>query len=88
MRTRNDRRHNDWMKALHKRDIVHNVYKLSDWYDNLHQYSKNKVHCSCPMCRGKTKNKQVAGPAELWPMHDAKQFTDMDQQVKELNEGE
>ena len=21
------------------------------WYDNLHQYSKNKIHCSCPLCR-------------------------------------
>ena len=24
-----------------------------DMYDNLHQYSKNKIHCSCPDCRGK-----------------------------------
>lgn len=22
-------------------------------YDNLHQYSKNKIHCSCPLCNGK-----------------------------------
>lgn len=22
-------------------------------YDNLHQYSKNKIHCSCRLCRGK-----------------------------------
>lgn len=27
------------------------------WYDNLHQYSKNKIHCSCPMCSSKTRNK-------------------------------
>lgn len=26
-------------------------------YSNLHQYSKNKIHCSCPMCSVKTKNK-------------------------------
>ena len=26
-------------------------------YDNLHQYSKNKIHCSCPMCSTKTRNK-------------------------------
>ena len=26
-------------------------------YDNLHQYSKNKIHCSCPMCSAKTRNK-------------------------------
>ena len=22
-------------------------------YDNLHQYSKNKIHCSCSLCRAK-----------------------------------
>jgi hypothetical protein len=26
-------------------------------YDNLHQYSKNKIHCSCPTCSAKTRNK-------------------------------
>lgn len=26
-------------------------------YDNLHQYSKNKIHCSCPLCSAKTRNK-------------------------------
>ena len=27
-------------------------------YDNLHQYSKNKIHCSCPICSAKTNNKK------------------------------
>ena len=26
-------------------------------YDNLHQYSKNSIHCSCPDCQEKTRNK-------------------------------
>lgn len=26
-------------------------------YSNLHQYSKNKIHCSCPKCSVKTRNK-------------------------------
>ena len=51
------------IKALRKRRIDHEVYRY--WYDdpnhgfygNLHQYSKNKIHCSCPMCSAKTKNK-------------------------------
>lgn len=25
------------------------------YYNNLHQYSKNKIHCSCPLCRAKKK---------------------------------
>jgi hypothetical protein len=26
-------------------------------YNNLHQYSKNKIHCSCPYCSPRTRNK-------------------------------
>ena len=47
-------------KALRKRRIAEEVYymgKEHPYYDNLHQYSKNKIHCSCPMCSAKTRNK-------------------------------
>ena len=46
-------------KALRKRQIARNVYRWdnSDYYDSLHQYSKNKIHCSCPLCSAKTRNK-------------------------------
>ena len=47
-------------KALRKRRIAEEVYsdgKEYPYYDNLHQYSKNKIHCSCPLCSVKTKNK-------------------------------
>lgn len=49
------------LKALRKRRIDHDVYDYHDreygYYRSLHQYSKNKIHCSCPMCSAKTKNK-------------------------------
>lgn len=45
-------------KALRKRNIDRQLsYDGSEMYDNLHQYSKNKIHCSCPMCSAKTRNK-------------------------------
>ena len=46
-------------KALRKRRIAREIYPYSetDYYDNLHQYSKNKIHCSCPICSAKTRNK-------------------------------
>ena len=48
-------------KALRKRTISRYDYyyrvEEKDYYDNLHQYSKNKVHCSCPACQTKTRNK-------------------------------
>jgi hypothetical protein len=33
-------------------------------YDNLHQYSKNKVHCSCPDCRGKESSLGANSPRQ------------------------
>ena len=56
-RTRAERRHNDWKKAIRKRNICLDGWDHSDRYDNLHQYSKNKIHCSCCLCGSKTKNK-------------------------------
>lgn len=57
MRNRAEKRHNDWKKAIRKKKII-NAYGW-DYYDNLHQYSKNKIHCSCGMCSryNKTNNK-------------------------------
>ena len=51
-------------KALRKRRIAEDVYydgKERPYYDNLHQYSKNKIHCSCPYCSSKTRNKGRRG---------------------------
>lgn len=53
MKTRAERRKDDYNKAIRKKNIVEHNYGLS-YYDNLHQYSKNKIHCSCPLCSAKT----------------------------------
>ena len=47
-------------KALRKKRLAKEIcWSPPGWeyYDNVHQYSKNKIHCSCPMCSAKTKNK-------------------------------
>lgn len=54
-------------KALRKRRIAREIYRFwkrygaedDNWeyFDNLHQYSKNAIHCSCPACSSKTRNK-------------------------------
>ena len=46
-KNRGDRRKQDFSKARRKQRM------RSDYYGNLHQYSKNKIHCSCRLCRGK-----------------------------------
>ena len=72
MRNRAEKRHNDWKKAIRKKKII-NAYGW-DYYDNLHQYSKNKIHCSCPLCRGFTK----AGENNI---SDRRKLEEMDSQI-------
>ena len=53
-----------WRHAIRKRRIAREIYRAWHWgeigweyYPNLHQFSKNKIHCSCPICSAKTRNK-------------------------------
>ena len=58
-RTRAENRFNSRRKALRKRRIDRQTqghYSTTPYYDNLHQYSKNKVHYSCPWCSPKSKD--------------------------------
>lgn len=62
--TGGENRRKSIIKALRKRQIDRDVFwhpsgygYMYMMYDNLHQYSKNKIHCSCPMCSAKTRNK-------------------------------
>ena len=60
MRTRAFNRYQSYIKAKRKQRIAKEVYYDGDkhpYYDNLHQYSKNKIHCSCAFCSTKTRNK-------------------------------
>lgn len=56
--TRAERRYSDKRHALRKKKISDNyacwIADGSHYYDNLHQYSKNKIHCSCWICRTKS----------------------------------
>ena len=81
-----------WRKALRKRRI--DRLRQSSWmthvdyYDNLHQYSKNKVHCSCPSCSAKTRNKgrRLRGNYARsinYKKRDLNQMLEMDNQVQE-----
>lgn len=74
-------------KALRKRRITREVYGdiAHPYYDNLHQYSKNKVHCSCPLCSAKSKNKgkrrqktATYEPSYNWKIADLRKFNRMD----------
>ena len=49
-----------WRKARRKQRLDTRLcpqWWPHPYYNNLHQYSKNKIHCSCPDCSPKMRNK-------------------------------
>ena len=60
-------------KAKRKQYIAEHIYGW-EWYNNLHQYSKNKIHCSCPCCSAKTNNSKnrSRGPVDPNRYHSMK----------------
>ena len=92
-RNKAEKRFLDRKKALRKRFITRNVYHLNEkdddkgeeYYDNLHQYSKNKIHCSDAYGGGKTNNrgrKKYYGQAcKLWKPSDAAKVQSLMEQL-------
>ena len=74
-------------KALRKRRISNTIYYFP-YYNNLHQYSKNKIHCSCGYCVSKTKNKGKKrhlhanyAPSVNWSISDKKKIMSLDESL-------
>ena len=83
MKTRAERRKNDYNKAIRKKNIAEHNHG-SSWYDNLHQYSKNKIHCSCPLCRGEVWSVGQNSVKQL-TITDQKKMNSMEFQMNEIN---
>ena len=64
--------------ALRKRAKSKAIYRGHEFYDNLHQYSKNKIFCSCEMCRFRS----PWNPEEK-TMSDARKTDSMDYKLRE-----
>jgi len=60
-RTRAQRRKASVAKSLRKRRIDRAISPSGDapMYQNLHQFSKNKIHCSCVICRRKSNGRHA-----------------------------
>jgi len=91
MRPRAWRRYKNYTKAKRKReiDLATSFYH---WYNNLHQYSKNKIHCSYPWCsprtrnKGRHRNRKNYAPSINYSMMDLKKQQSMDADEKENKE--
>ena len=79
-RDRGKKRKIDFIHALRKKNKAETIglNKNYPYYDNLHQYSKNKIHCSCSDCNPKTAR-------DGYTNTDRKKLLNLEEQ---LNEGE
>ena len=71
-----------WSKAIRKRNIDRDTKPIHatwpDYYDNLHEYSKNKIFCSCPMCSAKTN--AGTGSGKNWKISDKRKIESLENQ--------
>lgn len=87
--SRGERNKKNWAKAIRKRNLVVSWPCFKEgYYNNLHQYMKNKIHCSCPMCRAKTSKKKMrkaVGPGgKNWDLADKKRIDEMKDELLEF----
>ena len=81
VRTRAMHRFYDRCAVFRKQRIVKAIYLSSNYYDNFHQYSKNKIHCSCPLCQAKSTRRREG---HVWAHSDEKKIQRMASQVQEF----
>ena len=88
MRSTIERRKNDWAKAIRKQKLYRyfmSYCKDEDLYDNLHQYSKNKIHVSDAHGGKKTNNrgrkKYYGQGCKLWKASDLRKVVGLMEQL-------
>lgn len=84
---RGERRKINFLHAVRKRKIDRQ-YPLGDkypMYNNLHQYSKNKIHCSCPDCRGRSIG-HGDNSIEQYKLSDKKKLNEMESKLNEIHD--
>lgn len=74
-RSRAYNRRMSYLKARRKQRLD-NELSLYPCYKNLHQYSKNKIHCSCPLCAAKTRTNG-------WNIKDLRRIEAMNQSIND-----
>lgn len=73
--TGGENRYYSYKKAKRAKRIDGSIFAGYPWYDNLHQYSKGKIFCSCYLCRNKTRDKKKK---DNWSVKDKRNLDKMD----------
>lgn len=84
-RTRAQRRKISVAKALRKQRLDRSISPLGDspMYQNLHQFSKNKIHCSCILCRRKSNDRHAMSRKFCPTAADARKLNKLDNSYQE-----
>ena len=83
-RTRAQRRKNSVAKAMRKRRIDMAKAPFGEpMYNNLHQFSKNKIHCSCVLCRRKSSDRGAMSKKHCPTAADIRKLNKMDNSYRE-----
>lgn len=82
------------MRAKHirrKKRIASRYWRADEYpyYPHDGMYSKNKIHCSCPLCRAKTNNKNSKwksgnGEVKNWKHSDLQKLQILHDQIVDL----
>lgn len=86
---RGHRRKTDYQKAVSKKhkDASRGQHFVEHpWYDNLHQYSKGKIHCSCALCAFNYKRHGQVVFGKILPMGDQRKAEAMKAKLREYSE--
>lgn len=83
-RNRGWRRRKDYYKGRRKKNIVLSIYKVP-WYKHDGQYIKGKIHCSCPICTSKTRDRKRAWSGSIvhYKHSDQQKMDRMHSQIEE-----
>lgn len=84
-RSRAEHRRKDIVHARRRRDKDrslrgHSLF-FEDWYGNLHEYSKGKIHCSCPICKIRTNDKRAI--VNEPPVRDKRKLLQLAQEIED-----
>jgi len=88
MRNTAEKRHNDWTKAIRRKNILLEHQWEEDDLKPLHYYSKNQLWCTCWMCKQHTNNKKpqrrIYGSYMNWKISDQRKLNSMDEDLEDL----
>lgn len=84
------RRYQHKKHAIRHKKITKQIYNIDNYFDTFNKYDSFKIHCSCPWCSPRTRNKgrhrntKNCAPSINYKMMDKRRQMAMDDDEKEF----